>query len=149
LCRDLRSVSLTGCINLNDDGFNDFLRYDYLKHLEILKLGGLSSISEASIFTLINKVPNLKLLDLNSLDKLSDYSITAIVKTLTNLENLLINFTPNVSQTVIDDLRIAKPKVNIVRNLNAMSNPKDDGLRMPLIPKKIVLKKKAKKKKKK
>ena len=140
---------MTGCINLTDDGFNDFLKYDNLKNLEAIKLGGLSSISESSLLSLINKAPNLKLLDLNSLDKLTDYTFNAIVKNLPNLENLLINFTPNISQTVIDEIKALKPKINIVRNLNAMSNPKDDGLRMPLIPKKIVLKKKAKKKKKK
>lgn len=112
-------------------------------------MGGLSSISENSLLTLIGKAPYLKLLDLNSLTFLTDIGLNIIVKTLMNLENLLINFTPNISQAMIDDLKKLKPKINIVRNIINISNPKDDGLRMPLIPKKIVLKKKAKKKKKK
>lgn len=140
---------MTGCIGFNDDGFNDFLRYDHFKRLESLKIGGLSSISESSLITLINKAPNLKLLVLNGLENLTDLGLSVIVKTLTNLENILINFTPNVTQQAINDLKAIRPKLNIVRNVNSMSNPKDDGLRMPLIPKKIVLKKKAKKKKKK
>lgn len=134
---------------MTDDGFNDFLKFDHLRNLEVLKLGGLSTISESSLITLITKAPNLKLLDLNGLDKLTDYALNLIVKSLPNLENLLINFTPNVSQTVIEDLKQIKPKINIIRNINGYSNPADDGLRMPLVPKKIVLKKKAKKKKKK
>lgn len=134
---------------MTEDGFNDFLKYDNFNRLEALKLGGLSTISEGSLMSLAVKAPALKLLELNAIEGLSDIGLSFLVKTLGNLENILINFTPNVTQLAINDLKTLKPKVNIVRNVNFMSNPKDDGLRMPLIPKKIVLKKKTKKKKKK
>ena len=72
-----------------------------------------------------------------------------IIKYLQNLEIVLINQTPGISENVLTELKNSKQKLKIVRNINSYTNPKDDGLRMPFISKKIVLKKKGKKKKKK
>lgn len=111
-------------------------------------MGGLSSISDNNLPTLVIKAPNLKYLELNGLDKITDYGFNTITKNLNNLEILLINITPLISQVLIEETKISRPKLKIIRHLVHMSNPKDDGLRMPLIPNNVLKKKPGKKKKK-
>lgn len=65
------------------------------------------------------------------------------------LEILNLNFTPNISDQKIMDKRALLPSLNIVRNINKMTDTKDDGLRMPLPLKSVVMQRPKKKKKKK
>lgn len=69
-----------------------------------------------------------------------------------NLKQLLINFTPNITDEKIDAARQEfnkdmKRTVRIIRNINKMTDPADDGLRMPLPLASMKIKKPKKKKK--
>ena len=98
----------------------------------MFKIGGAKDIEDGCIFRLINCAPKLKHLDLNGLEKITDTVCNGIIKFLPNLEIILLNFTPNISQNGIDILK-AKSNLKVIRHLNKMSDPNDDGLRMPLI----------------
>jgi len=62
---------------------------------------------------------------------------------------LSINFTPEISDAFLNEKRGEYSKVNIIRNINKMTDPKDDGLRMPLPLESVVMQRPKKKKKKK
>lgn len=69
-----------------------------------------------------------------------------------NLKQLLINFTPNISDEKIELVRQelnkeGKKNIKIIRNINKMTDPADDGLRMPLPLASMKIKKPKKKKK--
>lgn len=64
----------------------------------------------------------------------------------------MINFTPNITDQKIEAVRgelskQGKKAANIVRNINKMTDPADDGLRMPLPLASMKIKKPKKKKK--
>lgn len=64
----------------------------------------------------------------------------------------MINFTPNITDEKIEVVKNElnkerKKNVNIVRNINKMTDPADDGLRMPLPLASLKIKKPKKKKK--
>ncbi len=93
--------------------------------------------------------PNLKVLELNGVDKLTDFGLNTLVKYLIKLETVLINLTPNVDQKTIDELVAKNPGIHIVRHTVKMSDPTDDGLRIPRRPLAEIIKGGKKKKKKK
>jgi F-box/leucine-rich repeat protein 2/20 len=64
----------------------------------------------------------------------------------------MINFTPNITDEKIEAVKQEMNKegkrvVSIVRNINKMTDPADDGLRMPLPLASMKIKKPKKKKK--
>ena len=60
-------------------------------------------------------------------------------KAIPNLEIISINFTPEISDAYLQEKRSEYPKVNIIRTINKMTDPKDDGLRMPLPLESVVM----------
>jgi F-box/leucine-rich repeat protein 2/20 len=50
-----------------------------------------------------------------------------------------MNLTPNISDPVLTEKRNQNPNINFIRNINKMTDPKDDGLRMPLPLKSVVM----------
>lgn len=69
------------------------------------------------------------------------------IKVHPTISRILINFTPNITDAKLQEVREANKNLRIIRNIIKMTDPKDDGLRMPLPP--ASLKKKKPKKKKK
>lgn len=65
------------------------------------------------------------------------------------LKILEINLTPLITQPFLDEMKNTYKKVKIIRNIIKMTDPTDDGLRMPLLANKKKKKKGKKKKKKK
>lgn len=59
----------------------------------------------------------------------------------------MINFTPNISEEKLKDVKESNKGLNIVRNIVKMTDPADDGLRMPIPPANLKIKKPKKKKK--
>ena len=68
------------------------------------------------------------------------------IKTLTHLKIIHINFTPNISDEKLKEVRETAKHLNIVRNISKMTDPNDDGLRMPIPPASMKIKKPKKKK---
>jgi len=66
---------------------------------------------------------------------------------LTQIKTLAINFTPNISEEKLKEVRETAKGVNIIRNIIKMTDPADDGLRMPIPPASLKIKKPKKKKK--
>lgn len=69
------------------------------------------------------------------------------IRTHPTLSRILINFTPNITDAKLQEIRENNKNLKIIRNIIKMTDPADDGLRMPLPP--ASLKKKKPKKKKK
>jgi hypothetical protein len=60
---------------------------------------------------------------------------------------LLLNFTPNITDEKIKELKEICKNVKIIRNIVKVTDQKDDGLRMPIPPASLKIKKPKKKKK--
>jgi F-box/leucine-rich repeat protein 2/20 len=99
-----------------------------------------------NLYQLIKRCPSLSFLECNNLEKLSDHFLDQ-AKTLPHLKTILINFTPNISDDKIKEIRETAKGLTIVRNIIKMTDPTDDGLRMPIPPASLKIKKPKKKKK--
>lgn len=62
-------------------------------------------------------------------------------------KTLLINFTPNISDEKIKEIKDSNKNLKIIRTISKMTDPADDGLRMPIPPASLKIKKPKKKKK--
>lgn len=80
------------------------------------------------------------------MERLSDHFLDQ-VKTLSYIKTLIINFTPNISEEKLKDVKESVKGMNIIRNIVKMTDPADDGLRMPIPPASLKIKKPKKKKK--
>lgn len=69
------------------------------------------------------------------------------MKTYPGQKTILINFTPNISDEKIKDVKENSKNLKIIRNISKMTDPNDDGLRMPIPPASLKIKKPKKKKK--
>lgn len=58
-----------------------------------------------------------------------------------------MNFTSNISQEKFKEVRESAKGTNFIRNITKMADPNDDGLRMPIPPASMKIKKPKKKKK--
>lgn len=66
---------------------------------------------------------------------------------MSNIKTIMINFTPNISEEKLKDVRELAKGMQIVRNIVKMTDPADDGLRMPIPLASLKIKKPKKKKK--
>ena len=62
-------------------------------------------------------------------------------------KTILLNFTPNISDEKIKEMKDSIKGLNIIRTISKMTDPADDGLRMPIPPASLKIKKPKKKKK--
>ena len=154
MCIHLKTIILTGCEHITDEGMNNLIYGDKLKgktpegfeHLHTLKIGGLMNISD-QLYQLLKRCPALSLLECNNLERLSDHFLDQ-VKTLTYIKTILMNFTPNISDEKLKEVREGSKGTNFIRNISKMTDPADDGLRMPIPLASLKPKKKKKDKKK-
>lgn len=58
-----------------------------------------------------------------------------------------MNFTPNISEEKLKEVKETTKGINFIRNIIKMTDPADDGLRMPIPPASLKIKKPKKKKK--
>lgn len=151
-CSLLETLILTGCSAISDEAISNLINGEKAKgkaegfaNLKILKMGGLINLSD-SVNNLVKRCAMLELFEANNLEKLTDVFLEH-VKTHPTLSRLLINFTPNITDAKISEIRESNKNLRIIRNIVKMTDPADDGLRMPLPP--ASLKKKKPKKKKK
>jgi F-box/leucine-rich repeat protein 2/20 len=151
-CAQLEALILTGCSTISDEAISNLIngekakgKSEGLSNLKILKVGGLVNLSD-SVNNLVKRCLVLELFEANNLEKLTDAFLDHI-KLHPTLNRLLINFTPNITEAKIAEVREANKNLRIIRNIVKMTDPADDGLRMPLPP--ASLKKKKPKKKKK
>ena len=70
------------------------------------------------------------------------------IKSLNHIRTIHINFTPNITDEKIKEVRETAKHLNIVRNIVKMTDPGDDGLRMPIPLASLKVKKPKKPKKK-
>ena len=140
-CAQLEALILTGCSTISDEAISNLINGEKAKgksegfsNLKILKVGGLVNLSD-SVNNLVKRCLVLELFEANNLEKLTDAFLDHI-KLHPTLNPLLINSTQDTNKNL-----------RIIRNIVKMTDPADDGLRMPLPP--ASLKKKKPKKKKK
>lgn len=113
--------------------------------MRVLKLGGLTLVSD-QLHQIFKKCPVIEFLEANNLERLSD-SFLDHMKNYPGQRTILINFTPNISDEKIKDLRDNCKNLKVIRTISKMTDPADDGLRMPIPPASLKIKKPKKKKK--
>ena len=88
----------------------------------------------------------LSFIEANNLERLTDNFLDQI-KNYPGQKTVLINFTPNITDEKIKELKESCKTMKLIRNIIKMTDPTDDGLRMPIPPASLKVKKpKAKKK---
>jgi F-box/leucine-rich repeat protein 2/20 len=63
-------------------------------------------------------------------------------------KTVLLNFTPNIPDEKVKEIKDTCKHLKIIRNISKMTDPADDGLRMPIPPASLKVKKPKKAKKK-
>lgn len=116
-----------------------------LPNLRVLKLGGLANISD-QLHQIFKKCPVIEFLQANNLERLTDGFLDHM-KNYPGQRTILINFTPSISDEKIKDLRDNCKNIKVIRTISKMTDPADDGLRMPIPPASLKIKKPKKKKK--
>ena len=114
--------------------------------LKTLKVGGLINVSD-QLHQIVKRCPLLSFIEANNLERLTDNFLDQL-KNYPGPKTVLINFTPNITDEKIKELKDSTKTMKIIRNIIKMTDPTDDGLRMPIPPASLKVKKpKAKKKK--
>lgn len=113
--------------------------------MHTLKLGGLFNISD-QLHNIFKKCPSITFLEANNLERLSDNFVDQM-KNYPVPKTILLNFTPNISDEKIKEMKDLIKGLNIIRTISKMTDPADDGLRMPIPPASLKIKKPKKKKK--
>ena len=92
--------------------------------------------------------PNIQILDINGLSSLTEAILTIMVKEMQSLQVITMNFTENISDNFLNELRKTYPDINFIRTVIKYSDPSDTGLRMkfPMVRKAKKVKKSKKKK---
>lgn len=111
MCTKLEEIILTGCEKVTDEGINNLIigqktkvkAQEGLPHLRVLKLGGLTLVSD-QLHQLFKKCPLIEFLEANNLERLTD-SFLDHMKNYPGQRTILINFTPNISDEKIKDLK--------------------------------------------
>jgi F-box/leucine-rich repeat protein 2/20 len=111
----------------------------------VLKLGGLVNISD-QLHNIFKKCPLLEVLEANNLERLSDNFLDHL-KNYPGQKTIHLNFTPNITDDKLKDLAENCKNLKIIRTITKMTDPADDGLRMPIPPASLKIKKPKKKKK--
>ena len=113
--------------------------------LKTLKVGGLINVSD-QLHQIVKRCPLLSFIEANNLERLTDNFLDQL-KNYPGPKTVLINFTPNITDEKIKELKDSTKTMKIIRNIIKMTDPTDDGLRMPIPPASLKVKKpKAKKK---
>ena len=114
-------------------------------NLKTLKVGGLINVSD-QLHQIVKRCPLLSFIEANNLERLTDNFLDQL-KNYPGQKTVLINFTPNITDEKIKELKETAKNMKIIRNIIKMTDPTDDGLRMPIPPASLKVKKpKAKKK---
>lgn len=114
---ELQELDLTGNSNVSDDGViqlvkgerrNEELRINEvigLPRLRVLKLGGISKMTDTPAIKLAQTSKVLEHLELTKCELLTEYSLENIIRSVTSLKYLDLNGIPIVTPTVLDNLR--------------------------------------------
>ena len=153
MCAKIETIVLTGCQKISDEGINNLIYGEKGKgkqpegfaNLKTLKVGGLINVSD-QLHQIVKRCPLLSFIEANNLERLTDNFLDQL-KNYPGQKTVLINFTPNITDEKIKELKETAKNMKIIRNIIKMTDPTDDGLRMPIPPASLKVKKpKAKKK---
>jgi hypothetical protein len=115
-----------------------------LKRLRIIRLNGLSKITDHPLLKLCEQAPDLEQLEVSRCETLTDFSIQSIIRNCANLKFIDINGIPAFKYSVLDEMRTVNPNLCVRRYHDQEVDLKDNGLRVPLIVKNDKKKKKKK-----
>lgn len=154
----LEELDLSGNTSIGDDGImflpKGEIKDDHGKTLEViglprlrvLKLCGITKVTDHSLMKLCQTTRVLEHLELTKCELITEYSIDAILKGNTSLVFLDLNGIPAITQPTLDNLRLIRPDLMIRRYMFQNIDPKDNDLR---VPRRLMGEKKKKKKGKK
>lgn len=115
--------------------------------LRHLRLNGLDKITDEAAVKFCCRNRGLQVLELCKCKKLTLAGIETIIKHLTCLKTININMIPKIKLAKMKETLGQKPWVQVLQFGTRSTNAKDNGLRVPLPPKKKQKVKKGKKKK--
>jgi hypothetical protein len=135
-CKKLIFLDIGGCINLDNDSINNILLGGGLEQLESINLSGILSLNDATLISCMTSNKKLKILRASSCVLLTDLLLEFIIANNSYLMLLELNRTPKISDKKILEVKEARyPNLRIIRASNMIWNMKDNGYKVPLMPK--------------
>ena len=125
---NLEELDLTGNVNVGDDGLSLLTKGDVkdekghstfvgLQKLRILKLSGLSKMTDHTLLKIVNTSHAVEHIELTKCEGLTEYSISQIIQACNTLKFIDLNNIPVITPAVLETLRQAKPDLLIRRFL--------------------------------
>lgn len=96
-CRQLRSLSLSGCVNITTEGVVEIVQS--VPYLEVLNLEGCPLVGNAALLELGKRCPNLRSLNVRGCSQLTDSAFTELNNDVNNqIQELDISNLPNLTE---------------------------------------------------
>ena len=86
-----------------------------LQNLRIVKLNGLSKITNNSLIALCKGLQFLEHLELARCDSITEFSVNTIIASLNSLQFIDLNFIPAITPKELEEIRKVKPNLLIRR----------------------------------
>jgi hypothetical protein len=136
-CKKLKNLDLSGCTNITNDAIGNLFSGG-LDFLESLNLSGLP-INDSTIESCLNSNKSLKILRLSNCKDISNNILDYIINNNNALLLLEINRTKKIDDAKINECVLKRaPNLRIIRASNLHWDPKNNGLKVPLIRKDYV-----------
>lgn len=136
-CKKLKNLDLSGCTNITNDSIGNLFSGS-IEFLESLNLSGIA-INDFTIESCLNSNKNLKILRLSNCKDISNITLDYIINNSTGLLLLEINRTKKIDDSKINECVTKNaPNLRIIRASNLHWDPKNNGLKVPLIRKDYV-----------
>lgn len=132
-CKEIKYIDLSGFADLNDDIiFNVNPHWD---NIRVFNIKMCKNVSEFNLLRLLRLAPALKHIDLSINDTITDSFLTNLCEANPSPKTIVLNLTPKIPSKSFERIKSTYSQIYFVRSLEVMSNPKDSGLRVPLLPK--------------
>ena len=120
-----------------------------LRRLKVLKLNGLSKITDHPLSKIVETSEYLEHLEVARCEALTGNAMKILIQKCPKLKLVDMNGVKELTYTILDEIRTMCPELMVKRYRDQVADPKDTGLRVPLPVKNDKKKKKKKKGKKK
>lgn len=157
MCWNLESLDITGCVNVDDQGFAALSKGEAQLRVGVspivpglIKMNtckvGHTKMTDYGLQCLIKTCPALIHLELNR-NEITDNGVKLFAKEMPMLKFLDLTSVSGITLAILDEIKLKKPELLLRQFTAGKFDPKDNGLRVPRRVEEKKEKKKGKKKK--
>ena len=132
-CTEIKYIDLSGFSDLTDEIL--FNINPQWTHIRVFNIKMCKNVSEFNLLRLLRLAPSLKHIDLSINDIITDSFLINLCAANPLPKTIVLNLTPKIPAKSLERIIATYSQIHFIRSLEAMSNPNDSGLRVPLLPK--------------